>query len=242
MTFARVPDVDPLDDDPVLGIVSAATLNTWRQRWPNVVDGRGGSYAPSTAISFGAGSLDAAYDSALVVGDDGSYFSGTAANLQLTARTVERHCSLTLVPKSVTNFSQVGANVWEQQSAAGDELLLHHGCRIPHGAELTELVARWKGSNSPTHAGLPTLPTVSLVRIDSEGIATAVATATDASASVAAYEAWHDLTWNTGGVTIDKSQFRYILSVSGEDNPNFRANALLGSVKLSFSVTAYTEF
>lgn len=238
MTFSQVPSTDPLDDDPINGQLSAADANTWRTRWADVVDARGGAYTPSSAMAFATTNLVSPYTHALIIGDDGNYFSDTGLNLKVVSRSIERHASLQPATKSLTGWT-VASDTLYRQTSTGAQLLVHIGSRLPRGSELTAMTGRWKGAAG--HGGLPTMPTVELLRLDETGAASTLATATDGSGSVGAYEAWHDLAWSTGGVTLDQAAYRYLLRVTGESGGNYVANGDLGSVSFTFATVSYSE-
>jgi hypothetical protein len=239
MTFAIRPPSAFIDDDLNDGVFFADDANTWRTRMPRVVDGRGGSYEVSAEVTFDTSNLDSdAGSHALVIGSDAP-FGNQNLNLKVAARTVNRQYACHVAEPSA-DYTQQGANVWRQGGAGGSVLLLQVE-KVPRGAELTSIKARWKGA-TVARGALPTLPTLALRRIAEDGTSSILATATDASATVGAYEAFHDLSWSTGGVTMDPVLYRYLLVFTGENTPNFVVAGELASIKMSFSVSAYSEF
>lgn len=243
MTFAAVPASPFLDDDLEEGIFDPADANTWRTRWTDALDGRGtgsSTYSPSSPIVIDSSGLDAGYTHGLVMHGDGAVTRKFQPNMKLTTRTITRHFVVDVEERG--DYSQVGGNVWQQGGSGGStiRILLE---KLPHGGQIQKIHLRWTGA-AITRAALPTLPSFDLYRIDENGTATSVANETDASGSVGAYEANHDITWDgtASPIDIDTATYRYILKVTGENTPNFATGARIQSLRMEIAVSQYVEY
>lgn len=223
MTFPLTPLQPAVDDNST---ISAATVNAWRAYIASALDGVGGSNGvpsePSTPIEIGGAGLK------LV--DNGQ--------LAYNARDVQRQESLSASTNSNNwSLSTVIPGAWRNTASGG--LLYVWMNRLIHGAALTRLTVRWVGASG--HGALPTMPVWTLYRVDGSGTSTTVATATDTSASVLAYETAHAISNNSITHTVDLSTYRYVLEMQGETGGNFVANAQLLQVFTTHSVTAQSE-
>ena len=110
---------------------------------------------------------------------------------------------------------------------------------LPDGCALQSLRLYLKGG--PTHGAVPTgLPQIVMQRIDPAGGAvTTLATATDAPANVAAYEALHSfaLAFSSPGLTLDKTTYSYRLKMRSEYDSNAQPLLEIWGVKAIFNMT-----
>ncbi len=108
----------------------------------------------------------------------------------------------------------------------------------PRKGTLTQVVLRVQGSwASAVHGALPTsMPAFKVWRVDiNTGAKTQVgSTATDASGTVGAYEAAHDITLS--GLSESLEGRLYFIEVRGEDDTNALANSF-AVISMKFSVT-----
>ena len=93
--------------------------------------------------------------------------------------------------------------------------MLEFRADVPHFSSLSSVVVRVKGG--PLLPGLPaTLPTVRVIRASvTNGAAVVLATATDTTAGLAAYQLDHDITVPVG-VIVDREQYEYLIYVEGD--------------------------
>ncbi len=111
---------------------------------------------------------------------------------------------------------------------------------LPDGCLLQSLRLYLKGGSG--HGGvLPTgRPQIVLQRIDpAGGVVTTMGTATDASASAAAYELLHSfaLGFTAPGLALDKTTYNYRLQLRSEYDTNAQPNLEIWGVKAIFDVT-----
>lgn len=125
------------------------------------------------------------------------------------------------------NWSQSTYGKWINTALGG---LLEGELDLPHGQTLTGITARW--APAPAHGGVPTMPVLTLYKVDRDGTQTSLGSQTDTnSGSVGAYETAHDIAITGLTHTIDRESYRYQFTLSGETGGNFVANAACGSVK-----------
>lgn len=111
---------------------------------------------------------------------------------------------------------------------------------LPHGQQLNGITLRWKGAAG--HGALPTLPVITLRRVDQDGADVSLGSQTDPSGSVGAYENAHDIALSGLTHTIDRTLYRYVLTMTGETGGNFVANAKASAVKATVTCSFYPEF
>jgi hypothetical protein len=104
---------------------------------------------------------------------------------------------------------------------------------VPNGATLTSVSIFFHPA--PGHVGLPAQMPVATVRAasSSTGLAASVATATDSSSTLSAYEAGHVLTVGGMAHTVDRSTERYHVTFTAEAG----ANALPLATTITVSAT-----
>jgi hypothetical protein len=123
-----------------------------------------------------------------------------------------------------SNFVGVGSGLIRQQTNVASAGVLTYQVAMPASGRVSRVAVRCTGSGSAgTHAGVPaTKPTVSLI----QGISgSTVATATDSSASSAAYNAAHWIE-STGLTHLIDSTEVYALVLTGETGANSSADKL----------------
>lgn len=178
--------------------------------------------------NFAAGQITA---SALIVAGD-----GTINNPKFGAQKTEtRVCSQLGVDRAPTSWTYTNDNYTNVMIGRS----LSFRFDPPHGSVIYSFVVNYIGG--PGHVGLPaSMPTIALYTYDlatHTAAQVASSTGTDASANVAAFEAWHKITADNGGLgighTVDRSTKRYFILVTAESG----ANALVGGVTDGPSVT-----
>jgi hypothetical protein len=111
---------------------------------------------------------------------------------------------------------------------------------LPHGAELIEIRAVFKGAGG--HGALPlSMPKFGVVRYGNltlvpVSLLSGSGLVTDSSASVAAYEAIHEIVYTPDQNTlIDRALYSYGLNFMGEGHTNAVANFILLGFKLKYT-------
>jgi hypothetical protein len=144
---------------------------------------------------------------------------------KLTERTVAQELSLSQLFASGWATDAI-TGIWENTSAVGGNQLRFHLPRVA-GGTLQNVYVRLAGSGAgSSHVALPQfMPTVAVVS-QLDGVVTALSSATDASASVAAYNAAHTI-----GVTVNYENLgllneRLFLAIAGGSGTGAVANAL----------------
>lgn len=164
--------------------------------------------------------------------------------VQFAARPILVSRQLTLVlpmlgESASGNWSLVSNEYGNWQNTASGGTMIFR-LLLPHGQQLNAVTLRWKGAAG--HGALPTMPTVTLRRIDANGGDTTLGSQTDTSGNVGAYEATHDITVSGLTHTIDRTLYRYVLTMVGETGGNFVANAKAVAVKATVTCTSLPEF
>jgi hypothetical protein len=135
------------------------------------------------------------------------------------------------------------ANVWTN---SGTGALLQTQLDLKDGQVLDTVTVRYIGGAG--HAAFPGgqpqfMPTVKVYKVDDTGASTQLgATATDSSASVATYEAAHDISVTAIAHTIDTSTNRYYVAIVAENGSNYLTGAVFVSCKAAVTFTAMPEW
>jgi hypothetical protein len=131
---------------------------------------------------------------------------------------------------------------WSQSSTTEDtgagDTILWGVLDLPHGARLAAVFL--SVASDGTHAALPeTMPSFTLYQQHlSSGVVTILGTATDSSATVAAYEAPHQIGLSVSpNHVVDRETSTYLIAVSGEygTNSDLHLHVFGGSVVLTSS-------
>lgn len=149
---------------------------------------------------------------------------------------------LSMVPFNITDLASAGDEDWSAGSTfgwlqtatpAGNAISFHLPLRV--GDELTTLTVLIEGGTGAGHGGsLPAvMPQLRIVQVATDGTETLLDSETDASATAAAYDAFHSFTW-VGSITPTDQDPIYV-QVRGESGANSVANttrlqAISGSV------------
>lgn len=204
--------------------IPAATANAWKRDIARAIDGTGGSagtpYAPTTAIEIDG--------SGLKLHDPLAYQSVSVT------RTFSFH-----VTTLSGNWSEYTTPLGSWRNTASGGTANIHLDGLPNGGTLTSITLRWQGAAG--HGALPTMPSIQLYRINEDGTQTSLGSQADTSASVAAYEAVHVITLTGINHVIDRTQYRYVLQVTGETGGNFVANAIMWACKGAVTITAQPQ-
>lgn len=209
---------------------------------PNAIDGLdGGTYAPSALLSIGGlaitlnpttltlsgtsilitGSVDAPLVSTDSITADAITISNATHTVNLASRAATRSEDST--PRlSGTDWAFTSTGTILASIANGDHV--EWPITAPHGSVLTAFAVLLQPSGG--HGGLPAnLPALLVYKRNlTTGGTTNVATATDSSASVAAYQAVHTVTASGFTETIDRATYGYFARISNE----FGVDALVG--------------
>lgn len=115
--------------------------------------------------------------------------------------------ALAAAPVTMAQAAAVTPGVYDE--------MMEYRADVPQTSIFSSVTVRVKGSS--LLAGLPaTLPTVRVVRTSVlDGTAIVLATATDATASLAAYKLDHDITVSVSVLT-DRTQYEYLVYVEGD--------------------------
>ncbi len=116
--------------------------------------------------------------------------------------------------------------------------------KLPDRGTLTSVTVRYRGAgtHAPFPGGAPTMPSFELWRIDGDGVATSLGTATDTSSTAAIYEADHPITLSGLSEAITKASYRYAIEFASESGGNFIANGEVKGVTCLCAVTEQPEF
>lgn len=209
-------------------VITATQQNGIDVNQSRAVDGTaGGDYTPTGKIRIGgANGLEI-------------YGTGAAANVQLSSRSVTRWLPANCSTDDTAKWQATTNGKWVN-GALGGTLFWH--ADLPHGQTIATITVRYIGAGG--HAGLPgTMPTISLIRVDSSGTGTVCGSiATDSSGTTGDFQLAHDISATSIAHTIDRTLYRYHVAIVGESG----ANQLLGAIAISCSatctVTGYTEF
>lgn len=224
MSFSRVKPAGWTDN---LDTITASQMNTLDTNVSNAVDGRGGTYTLTSTLEFNGAS------GVKLSG------SGSAARLQYGSRSITRHFAFN-ASSSSANWERANTprGAWQNTASGGTLDIALEG--LPNGAVLNTLTLLWVGAAG--HGALPTLPSIALYRINDDGTETSIASASDTSANVAAYEVAHDIELTSIAHTIDLTLYRYVLVVTGETGGNFIANAKAMKLKGTCAITDQSEW
>lgn len=211
-------------------VVSAAFLNGYvRTQIPKAIDGvGGGAYSPAAAIEIGGLGLKISNDTVIAY----------------NSRSVPRQLAL-LADTTSGNWQRAATprGAWKN-TASGGTLDIHlEG--LPHNNVLQTLVVRFKGGTG--HAAFPggapgNMPTMTLRKIDEDGTESTIATATDTSSTAGAYEAAHAITMSSITHTIDRTAYRYVLTLTAETGANFQSDGTVIGIYATCAMTSQSEW
>lgn len=233
MTFSN-PFPVKADDTSTL---NASEINTAGVYISRAVDGvGGGTYTPSTPIEIGGEGLIVGGLNGLTV--DGPVTITGPVQLDDTTPIAlgSRSRTRTAGPLyylgatvSATSTGVVSTGATTVESASWFLL-------VPHNAELTSVSVTISPAGG--HGALPTaMPIISVVYLPANSITgVTVASATDTSASVAAYETVHQITLNTSHV-VNRTDRMYSVTLSFEGDPNAVAGAFASVPQWTAMVT-----
>ena len=210
-----------VDDATKLPAAFANKVNDDLVKCADWVDG-GDTKNPTTANNFAGDKIS---------------LTGTT-NIALASRSITRHQSMAGGFTTSGNWTERSYGVWRNTASGGVmEMALDD---LPSRGTLTAVYMRWVGASG--HGALPTLPNFELFRVDEDGAATSLGTATDGSGSVGAYEVAHDVSLTGLSEALDGAAQRYWITVTGELGGNFVANSEMVSLRAVVTVTQYNEW
>lgn len=162
-------------------------------------------------------------------------------NVKTASRSVPRYQSMVGGTTSA-NWSLFASKLgWRNTAQGGTMTILLD--RLPHGNILDSVTVKFIGAAG--HGALPSpMPSIQVgILLGGAALSGTIGSpATDPSASVAAYEVVHDITAGSLGHTIDLTAGRYFVEITGEGATNFVAGAEVTNVRVSCTVTSYTEY
>lgn len=232
-------------------VIPAAFLNKMRTELPSAVDGRGGSYTNTSLLNFttsGAGfTIDG--DSLITLSSTGGLTITSEVNgtIPYASGAVQVYVDISRAhAPSATRWVYESANpttlttvpTWNQQ-ATGDDYPLLVPLDVPVGSVITDFNGRLNGAAG----GLPgTLPTLSLVWHDvTSDTLTTIASATDPSASMAAYNAAHSVSLTGMSETVSSTR-RYYAKLTGEAGIFSGAGLQFIGLRVGLTITEQTKF
>lgn len=169
---------------------------------------------------------------------DGLRLTGTA-NVELATRSVVRWMPYHPSPAVVGGVADwhhtfVGNHV---NDVLGGDLVVP--VRAPHGATITLVEVYIIGA--PGHVGLPAnMPSFSLYSMSSSGVGTNIGTGTDASASVAAFEAAHTISLSVSHV-VNRTTTRLAVFLNAESGANALVGATYIGTRITYNISGYDE-
>lgn len=214
MTFSRVKPAGWLQDE----LLTPAQINGLDINQSNAIDGAaGGIYSPGADIQLpGANGIQ---------WGDGRYPKLTPRY----ERRVLNLCKLSDHPIDSWNFtlswSQGSVNAEALSQENDDPLLYLPVDNLIDGASLCA-IRLWL-CGAVNHVGLPTrMPWFKLIRVPEDGVHSFLGTATDASATVSAYQAAHSVTLSfaTPIAITESDESRFVLQIKGEGGVNALAS------------------
>lgn len=219
MTFPLTP-ASPFVDD--VSTLDAATANAWRTYISRALDGaNGGSYTLGANIVLTGNGFVIDY----------LRMSGTNKVL-VTSRSITR-----IISYPPTSRYTGGAFDWTSEqygkfTAAALAGSLEIPLYAPHNSTVTTIAVHIDPAGA--HVGLPAnMPSIDIVSVDGLGNVTSLATATDTSVNVAAYEVAHTITATGLSIVMNRNTNRYAIRLVGESG----ANALVGTSYIYTAVT-----
>lgn len=190
----------------------------------------------TTGLTVPQGGVDNFATASTIIKDQS--LQETADRCQALAKMVGLNGSNTATLQARLNATSVGSrwnlqvgttNLYYLQTSVTDAGALWFSLdTLPVGAKLLTVSVRLAGGapfTAPyTHAGLPgTMPTITVYR-QTDGTATSVSSATDSSANVAAYDAFHAISASPNHTIVAGAQ--YHVKVTGEAGANSNASVL----------------
>lgn len=190
--------------------------------------------------------------------EDGSAHT-PAANIEITGPNCLKlmgTLNLALASRSITRVhdglaSPFTAADWSADSGAGiiyttqnlNGSVLYFPVDVPHGSVITACSLAYDGMDGG-RPGLPTMPVIHMCQVSAAGALTAWGPGTDTSATVVAFEAWHVITLSALAITVDRTQYRYMIRLTPETGggPNQVAGARAAHPTTTCTITAYTEY
>lgn len=154
------------------------------------------------------------------VADPAGFFAYSSAK----PVTVVEKLSVLEVIDPVTGWSIVGGGT-PKANAVG--LTWTTEITPPHGATITSISVRLAGDTG--HVALPAnMPTFSIAQIDGDGNVLALGGPyVDASPDIASYEVFHAIDSGTVNLPIDRTQYRYFVTLSTESGANSLPNTVI---------------
>lgn len=238
--MARLIDPTAGAGYPFGSILPSAYVTIIATQLPNAINGGsaagvggGGAYTPTAEITIAGSGIGG------TVGATGWTLPGTQ-NIALTSRAIPR--SQPLIVLYQTNWTAEAYNLWINAGAAGaaDVELT----RLAHDQRLDSITVRYRGGagHGAFPAGKPgTMPAVHVYTVDGDGAVTDIGNASDASADVVTFEAWHDIAVLAMAHTIDLNTYRYVAIISSEAGANYLVGDRFGRVGSIVTYTGYSE-
>lgn len=237
--FARVNAANWVDDVSPLTVEQVNPLDVNITR---AIDGAaGGLYAPKPTIGIAGAGLTIG-----ILGD------AVPNRLRYVSRSLARNLNM-LIYAGPGNWARdlASPQSWID-SGIGSKLWiaiepLQHDALAP--ASRLTIVVRFRGGPGhvvPPPALVLTMPKVEAFTIDQDGVALSLGSVSNAvptdAASVAAFEAIHNISLFTGDINIIKNTYRYVIEVTGELGVDSQPNAKMYGAVVSRAIVEQSEY
>lgn len=231
-------------------VLTSTQMNHIDSQLPDALDANGGSYALAAdlILAGGAGAFrtdKAKLEPAGTLDIDATAsvtYAGTNTP-KLASRSIAILQPLVPVENSSSRFTYNSSPYgWQQGDVTSIGNLRFDLARYPAGATLTQAVAYCAGGlgTGGAHSALPaTLPSIRVKSVSlADGSETTLGGNSDASATLAAYDAMHPVSIGSLAKVLDTAS-QVFVEFSGETGANSQSNSLvLFGLKVWFTVTA----